>query len=80
MEHKTTDTWVRWEDSKWHILSPKVRINPNPGAFSREMHYTVCGDRVFLDYHREELSEPPNDEFDTCLHCLRWREMRDRNE
>lgn len=73
------DVWVRWEDSKWHLLSDKIKVNPNPGSFAPIRHFTICGDRVFTNYVKHEGVGIPDDEFDVCQHCSRAHEMRKRD-
>jgi hypothetical protein len=67
------EEWLRWEDSKWHLKSD------NPATLE-----TICGEVVpigddALNIQHFQSEFVPEDEHDVCLHCLRWREMKQRD-
>ena len=61
--------WVRWGKRKWHLLSE-----------SPARPETICGTIIKHDFQRFESHFVPEDDEDVCLHCLRYRERKLRQQ
>lgn len=78
MDDKQVWTWIRWDDpddrddntNKWHLRDSDLQA----------WDETVCGLKVPDDIVASEfVSEfDPVDEHGVCLHCIRYRELKNR--